>query len=46
MEKKLNYSKPLCEVLEFVEQSVLCGSTLEGMSFSNPWRDLGSEEEW
>lgn len=43
---KTNYDKPLCEVLELVEQSVLCSSAVDGMSFSDPWSGLGSEEEW
>ena len=40
------YDKPQCEVMELVEQSVLCSSAVDGMSFGDPWSGLGGEEEW
>ena len=40
------YDKPQCEVMELVEQSVLCSSATDvNSSISNPWDGL-SEEEW
>ena len=40
------YDKPQCEVMELVEQSVLCSSATElGGLISDPWGSL-SEEEW
>ena len=46
METRTIYDKPQCEVLELVEQSVLCSSAVDGMSFGDPWSGLGGEEEW
>ena len=46
MEVKKNYGKPQCEVMELVEQSVLCSSTTDvNGSISDPWDGL-TEEEW
>ena len=46
METRTIYDKPLCEVLEFEEQAVLCSSATEvDSTISNPWGDL-TEEEW
>lgn len=46
METRTIYDKPLCEVLEFEKQSVLCSSATEvDSTISNPWGDL-TEEEW
>ena len=45
MEVKKNYGKPQCEVMEFVEQSVLCSSATE-MNINDPWGSLGEEEKW
>lgn len=45
MEVKKNYGKPQCEVMELVEQSVLCSSATE-MNINDPWDGLGEEEEW
>lgn len=46
METRTIYDKPQCEVMELVEQSVLCSSAVDGMSFGDPWSGLGGEEEW
>ena len=46
METRTIYDKPLCEVLEFEEQSVLCSSATDvNGSISDPWDGL-TEEEW
>ena len=46
MGTKTIYDKPQCEVMELVEQSVLCSSATElGGLISDPWGGL-SEEEW
>ena len=46
METRTIYDKPQCEVMELVEQSVLCSSATElGGLISDPWGGL-SEEEW
>ena len=46
MEVKKNYGKPQCEVMELVEQSVLCSSATDvNGSISDPWDGL-TEEEW
>ena len=46
MEAKKYYDRPQCEVMELVEQSVLCSSATDvNSSISNPWDGL-SEEEW
>ena len=44
MEVKKNYGKLQCEVMELVEQSVLCSSATE-MNINDPWGGL-TEEEW
>ena len=47
MEAKKYYDRPQCEVMELVEQSVLCSSaTGLGGSISDPWSGLGEEEKW
>ena len=47
MKTRTIYDKPQCEVLEFMEQSVLCSSaTGLGGSISDPWSGLGEEEKW
>ena len=45
METRTIYDKPQCEVMELVEQSVLCSSATE-MNINDPWSGLGGEEEW
>ena len=46
MEAKKYYDRPQCEVMELVEQSVLCSSgTGVNGSISDPWDGL-TEEEW
>lgn len=46
MEAKKYYDRPQCEVMELVEQSVLCSSTTDvNGSISDPWDGL-TEEEW
>lgn len=44
METRTIYDKPQCEVMELVEQSVLCSSATE-MNINDPWGGL-TEEEW
>lgn len=44
METRTIYDKPQCEVMELVEQSVLCSSATE-LGISDPWSGL-IEEEW
>ena len=45
METRTIYDKPQCEVMELVEQSVLCSSATE-MNINDPWGSLGEEEVW
>ena len=46
MEAKKYYDRPQCEVMELVEQSVLCSSDTDvNGSISDP-RDGLTEEEW
>ena len=44
METRTIYDKPQCEVMELVEQSVLCSSATE-MNIKDPWGGL-TEEVW
>lgn len=44
METRIIYDKPQCEVMELVEQSVLCSSATE-MNINDPWGGL-TEEVW
>lgn len=44
METRTIYDKPQCEVMELVEQSVLCSSATE-MNINDPWGGL-TEEVW
>ena len=44
MEANKYYDRPQCEVMELVEQSVLCSSATE-MNINDPWGGL-TEEEW
>ena len=44
METRTIYDKPQCEVMELVEQSVLCSSATE-MNINDPWGGL-TEQEW
>ena len=46
MEANKYYDRPQCEVMELVEQSVLCSSATDvNGSISDPWDGL-TEEEW
>ena len=46
MEAKKYYDRPQCEVMELVEQSVLCSSATEmNSTINDPWGGL-TEEEW
>ena len=46
METRTIYDRPQCEVMELVEQSVLCSSATDvNGSISDPWDGL-TEEEW
>ena len=46
MEAKKYYDRPQCEVMELVEQAVLCSSATDvNGSISDPWDGL-TEEEW
>ena len=44
MKTRTIYDKPQCEVMELVEQSVLCSSATE-MNINDPWGGL-TEEVW
>ena len=45
METRTIYDKPLCEVLEFEEQSVLCSSATEvDRTKTNTWGDITEEK--
>ena len=44
METRTIYDKPQCEVMELVEQSVLCSSATE-MNINDPWGGF-TEEVW
>lgn len=41
-----NYDKPLCEVIDLDELSVLCSSEADGIIVGDPWSGFGGEEEW